>query len=144
MTPLTTAFPMLKPFAAGATRRGIALDEVFSNMSACIENKEILRPLSKIDGTESDHSVITASCRLPRHQRPVVSTFEFRPITSKGVDMFRNLLIAQDWFSIKGITATESVNKLDDLLQSFVVSCFPSKTRKIRSCLLYTSDAADE
>ena len=43
----TTAFPDLKPVLAGATRRGLALDEVYTNQVDHIVRKEILRPLCK-------------------------------------------------------------------------------------------------
>ena len=102
-------------------------------MDACITNKEIIKPLCKLDGTSSDHSIISASCKIPRAKKPVVTSFEFRPITTKGVETFKELLLNQDWELIKGGSSSVSAYNLNVTLQEFVTLSFPSKKRKIRS-----------
>ena len=133
LEPLLTAFPELKPVGAGATRRGAALDEVYTNMDQCIVDKAILPPLTKIDGTRSDHAIVAASCKLPRANKPVKSTFKFRPITTDGVEQFGRLLAAQDWEKIKGTNASDSASRLEVTLRGMVETCFPEKTRSIKS-----------
>ena len=55
ITTVFTTFPELTPVKAGATRNGVALDEIYSNIPRCLKQKAVLRPLSKLDGTQSDH-----------------------------------------------------------------------------------------
>ena len=64
-----TAYPDLKPICAGATRKGIALDEVYTNVVGSLKEKAILKPLSKEDGTRSDHDIIAATFKLPKNKR---------------------------------------------------------------------------
>ena len=101
MGPLTTAFPELLPVRAGATRAGSALDEIYCNLTRSIVQKEILKPLEKLDGTPSDHAVIAASAKLPRVSRKVTSRFTFRTLTKKGTEKFKCLLLNTNWDTIK-------------------------------------------
>ena len=130
---LLVAFPALIPFRAGATRNGAALEEVYTNMDHSIVEKKIQSPLRSIEGIESDHSIITASLKFPRQVTAVKTTFNFRPITTDGVDKFGSLLANMDWDSVKGISSTESARKLDACLRDLVEQCFPEKSRTIRS-----------
>ena len=130
---LLSAHPCLLPTNAGATRNGEKLDEIYSNMSLSVEEKLIQKPLSKLNGVESDHSIITVSIKLPKSQRSVASVFNFRPITTKGVEKFEKLIVPFDWECIRMNNPSDSAAKLDDVLQSFIAQCFPEKTRKIRS-----------
>ena len=130
---LLTAVPSLTPVLAGATRGGAALDEVYTNMDLNITDRKIQRPLISIEGTCSDHSVITASLKLPRNKTVVKTTFKFRPITTDGVNKFGALLAGKDWENIKACTSTGSAMNLDLVLRNFVEQCFPEQTRTIRS-----------
>ena len=94
---LLTTFPELVPVNAGATRRGVDLDEIYTNIPASIKEKAILRPLCKEDGTNSDHDIIAASFKLPRNKKNYKIEFKFRPITSKGVENFGKELLSIDW-----------------------------------------------
>ena len=87
-----------------------------------------------MDGTPSDHSIVAASCALPKCNKPIKSSFKFCPITTEGIEKFRELLTSQDWEKIKGRTASDSASKLDEVLQGLVKRCFPEKkNRQIRS-----------
>ena len=101
MSNLTDAFPSLIPIKAGATRNGRHLDEVYCNVSRSISHKEILKPLSKEDGTPSDHLIINASIKLPKRSANKSTTFTFRPLTTKGTDKFKQLLLSTDWDTIR-------------------------------------------
>ena len=79
------------------TRNGQALDEIYTNMDNNIVSKLIQKPLRSIEGIDSDHSIISASLKLPRHSGIVKTTFTFRPITTEGVNKFGNLLARMDW-----------------------------------------------
>ena len=46
---LLTAVPELVPIRAGATRRGVPLDEIYCNIGNSIVDREVLRPLAKED-----------------------------------------------------------------------------------------------
>ena len=75
ITRLLTAFPELSPVEAGATRRGAALDEIYTNISQSVKEKCVLKPLVKFDGTPSDHDIVAATFKLPRTQKAVKSKF---------------------------------------------------------------------
>ena len=51
LAPITDMFKELKPILAGATRNGVSLDEVYTNVAGYIKQKEILHPLCKSNGT---------------------------------------------------------------------------------------------
>ena len=123
----------MKPILAGATRQGESLDEIYTNMSAYIANKCIQRPLSKKNGVESDHSIIAAALKLPRHQKSKATSFTFRPITTEGVEKFRSLIVPFDCETIRGNSPSESAVMLDATLQKFVEECFPLKKRTVRT-----------
>ena len=130
---LTDTFPEIKPIRAGATRGGEALDEVYCNIESRIVQKEILMPLSKPNGVLSDHKIIAASANLPRQKRAIKNTFSFRPLTKKGTEKFKNLLLESDWSTIKCSSSSESAVALTELLQTYINECFPLKTRKVKS-----------
>ena len=123
MRSLITAVPELKPIKAGATRKGVALDEIYCNIDRCIEQKEILRPLCTEQGTESDHLIIAAAAKLPRRSRITKNTFSFRPLTKKGTERFKSLLLETEWGNIKLETSSQSANALTVLLDSYIEKC---------------------
>ena len=133
MATLTDAFNELEPLKAGATRNGITLDEIYSNVNKCIVEKEILKPLCKENGTVSDHLVIAAAAKLPRLKRAKRTTFSFRPLTTRGTDEFKALLLQTDWAIIEKETSSESATSLTELLDKYVAKCFPLKTKRISS-----------
>ena len=128
-----STFPEIKPLLTGPTRRGAALDEIYTNVQERLECQHIQQPLSKEDGTVSDHHIIAASFKLPRAIKSTSSTFTFRPITTEGVEKFGRLLAQFDWALLQRETSTESAVALNDTLQSFVSDCFPLKSRTVRS-----------
>ena len=132
MSTLTSALPELKPIRAGVTRGDEALDEIYCNIDRCITQKEILHPLCKDDGTESDHLIIAAAANLPRFAREKPSTFKFRPLTRKGTEKFKGLLLGTDWNTVKKGTSSESTVALTELLNGYICECFPEKTRKAK------------
>ena len=93
MSPVMNALPELKPLNAGATRGDTMLDEIYCNIDRSIVQKEILHPLCKEDGTESDHKIIAAGAKLPRAVRDRAKVFKFRPLTRKGTEEFKSLLL---------------------------------------------------
>ena len=134
MSRFCNVYPNLGPVRAGATRRGLALDEIYTNVNDdSIADKLILKPLSKRNGVESDHDIIAVSCKLPKHRKATVSRFSFRPITSEGVAKFGEMLKDCDWRSIKSQNASVSALKLDEILRGFIEASFPLKERKIKS-----------
>ena len=80
------------------------MDEVFTNVYDRAVEKLIQKPLSKLDGTPSDHSIIAASFKLPKQKKSVATKFSFRPITKKGMNEFKSLLIEYDWNQIEKTT----------------------------------------
>ena len=110
-----SAHSSLKATCAGATRQGVALDEIYSNVQERIVEKGIQKPLSKEDGTESDHYVISASIKLPRGKKSIAKSFTFRPITKEGVEKFGALLIPFDWSRVLVGTASEDAVTLDTI-----------------------------
>ena len=133
LSTLTRASPELSPVAAGATRNGYALDEVYTNVGRSIVQKEILQPLCKEDGTKSDHLIVAASVSLPRNRRNTTRSFTFRPLTRKGTEVFKTLLLSTDWSIIKKRTSSESALALTELLNTYLDECFPVQTRKVKS-----------
>ena len=130
---LKTVHPELSAVSAGATRCGSNLDEIYTNVHQRLEEKCIQKPLAKNDGTESDHSVISASFKLPKTTTSFCQKFSFRPITTIGVESFKQMILAQDWEEIRKPSSSQSAQALDDILQRFVVACFPLKERSIRN-----------
>ena len=128
-----SAFPELLPIKTGATRRGVDLDEVYTNVTGKITKQGIQRPLEKDNGVPSDHKVITLSVKLPRHQKSVATKFEFTRLTTDGMNKLEQLLKDYDWEQIRKPTSSESAAAFDLVLQLFVVECFPSKMRSVRS-----------
>ena len=102
-------------------------------MSQSIKQKGVLRPLSKPDGTESDHSTIVATFKLPKQRRAEITEFKFRPITKKGSEKFGKELIKIDWACIQKETSSKSAEELNAILQRLVCECFPERTRRIKS-----------
>ena len=98
-----------------------------------ISNKAILNPLSRSNGVSSDHSIIAASIKLPKHKQVTTGKFQFRPITKKGMGMIEELLDGYDWNEIRYPDPSVSAAKLDLVLQGFVGQCFPLQERKTRS-----------
>ena len=96
LSAFTTVHASIKPVNAGATRRGASLDEIYTNMCERIEQKCIQKPLSKPDGTQSDHDIIAVSFKLPKYPKSSSSTFSFRPITAEGMEKFSALLVPYD------------------------------------------------
>ena len=127
MSRLVNAFPDLKATRTGATRNGAFLDEIYSNVEDCIKNKAILKPLTKHDGTPSDHAVIAASVLLPKHSKPMVKRFSFRPITKKGMEEIGELFNSYDWNLIKRASPTETPYALDQALNEMADKCFPQR-----------------
>ena len=134
---MLSAMPELTAVAAGATRNGVALDEIYTNIGNSIMQKEILQPLCKEDGTKSDHLIVAASAKLPKNKKNKSSTFSFRPLTTKGTEKFRSLLVNTDWDQVKLSNSSDSALKLTEILNSYVEECFPIQTRKTK-----TNDAA--
>ena len=94
----------------------------------------ILKPLCKPDGTESDHSIISASFKLPKKNKAVASSFTFRPITTKGNDTFKQYMVQHDWSELTSFTcASKAADELNKILQHYFELSFEEKTRKIRS-----------
>ena len=81
--------------------RGQALDEIYSNLTSSLACKSVIRPLAKPNGVSSDHSVIAISAKLPKNRAAINRTFTFRPITTKGVEEFGELLKGYDWSQIE-------------------------------------------
>ena len=129
----TSAFPIILPVNAGATRRGAALDEIYSNVTDRVHEKLIQSPLCNDQGIDSDHSVIAASFKLPKQAKSVAIKFKFRPITVEGIESFRRKIVPFDWSAIRKSCATQSAEALNKVLQSFVEECFPERTRSIRN-----------
>ena len=125
MSPLKTTFPEFEPIEAGATRRGAALDEIYTNISSTCKEKAILRPLSKIDGTLSDHCTIAATFKLPKQKRGIQTEFKFRPITSKGVEQFGTELLAVDWKIIEHGSPSVAADILNGILQDIFKKMLP-------------------
>ena len=86
ITQLTTVFPKLEPLLAGNTRKNKALDEIYSNCNDKVTEKLIMSPLTKQDGTKSDHGIIAATFSLPKHKKSSTTSFSFRPVTTEGVE----------------------------------------------------------
>ena len=126
-----TAFPDIKPIEAGATRNGLAMDEIYTNVG--VKEKTILPPLSKRNGVRSDHSIIVATSKLPRQCVVRKTSFSFRPLTTEGVTKFGLLLDEFDWNVIAKESSTLSAAAFDQVLTAFIAECFPLKHRKIRS-----------
>ena len=133
MNVLLQSFPELVAIEAGATRRGAALDEVYCNVDRCVTQKEILRPLCKENGIESDHHIIAAAARLPQLDRSVKTSFTFRPLTTRGAEEFGRLLLNTDWTIVEGDSSTMSAKLFTELLESYIVRCFPEKTRTTKN-----------
>ena len=130
---LFTAFPELNAIGAGATRNGLALDEVYTNVTNSVVHKDVQEPLSKRDGTKSDHAVIVAAVKLPKQKKARTISFSFRPITSSGKDMFKELIEAYDWNQIKRNDSSGTAQAFDCILSEFFEQSFPVKTRKFKS-----------
>ena len=90
-----------------------------------------MQPLCKENGVPSDHLIIAASAQLPRVKKPIRSTFSFRPITARGTEKFKALLLGTDWSEVEKKTSSESALCLTELLDNYIEDCFPLKTRKI-------------
>ena len=130
---MTDTFPELKPLQAGATRGAAAFDEIYCNIKDRIVQKEILMPLSKPNGVLSDHMIIAASASLPRQKKPIKETFSFRPLSKRGTEEFRVLLLETDWECIKLNTSSESALALTDIPSGYIESCFPIQKRTVKS-----------
>ena len=133
MSNFCDAYADLVPLNAGATLGTSALDEIYSNLDHRVAEKIIFGPLCKDNGTPSDHKIIAAAFRLPKKNKPVTTTFEFRPITVKGREEFKNKLLSTDWSTIHSGCPTTSAELFDGILQEFITSCFPVKKNKIKS-----------
>ena len=133
ITGLLCAFSCLRPSLAGPTRRGEALDEIYTNIDRKIASKQIQCPLSRPNGIDSDHAVIAVNFKLPKQKVPVKTRISFRPITEDGCEMFSSLLLATDWTIIEKDSSSSSAEALNDLLDYYVKTCFPEKTRTISS-----------
>ena len=70
---------------------------------------------------------------LANTKRAVSTSFEFRPYSTKGVEMFRELVLQVDWSTTAKIKAADSAEALNDLLKRLVDASFPVRTRKIKS-----------
>ena len=127
---LLSSSPELIPIGAGPTRQGAALDEIYTNISRSISHKEVLRPLSKEDGTLSDHSIVAVVAKLPKFSREATKKFTFRPLTKKGTEKFKSLLLSTDWNTVKKSNASTSTDAFTSLLDLYIEQCFPLKTRK--------------
>ena len=96
-----SAHSSVKAIGSGASRHGAFLDEIYTNMHSSVIEKLVQKPLSKPNGVESDHHVISASIKLPKAKKSTIHTFTFRPITTEGVEAFGKLLVNYDWLNIK-------------------------------------------
>ena len=117
---LLNAFPELAPIRAGATRGGAYLDEVYTNTVEHIVSKQILRPLCRENGVLSDHSIITASVKLPKQKKARTISFKFRPITTEGIGRFEMLLNNYNWQLVGRSTSSGSAEALRRALDSMV------------------------
>ena len=79
-------------------------------MADKVQEKSIQKPLCKRDGTESDHDIIVASFKLPKHLKSSASTFTFRPITKDGVELFRSVIVPYDWSLLQRDCPTDSAD----------------------------------
>ena len=116
LSPFLSASPELAAIAAGPTRNGTALDEMYTNISRSIVQKEILPPLCKEDGTNSDHQIIAASAEISKNRKNIMSSFTFRPLTKNGTEKFKSLLLNTDWKTIQKPSSSESAFELTILL----------------------------
>ena len=133
MTPLVSAFADLEPLEAGVTRRGKALDEIYTNLRTKTKSKAILPPLSKANGVLSDHSIIAATFMMPKHKKSTAVRFKFRPVTECGMKILGEKLISTDWTLIHSESASESAVLFNNLLKTLVELSFPMKERTVRS-----------
>ena len=75
----------LVPMRAGATRRGRYLDEVYTNVNERVVEKLVQQPLTKVDGSAaSDHSIISASIKIPKKYKPVKKKIQANYSKRKG------------------------------------------------------------
>ena len=65
--------------------------------------------------------------------KSVVTKFEFRPITPEGREKFGKLLAGTEWELIFCQSASETADKLDELLQRYIAESFPLKTKSFRN-----------
>ena len=133
MSAFLAAYPDLLPINAGPTRRGVSLDQVYTNMHQKISQKSIMKPLCKPNGVPSDHDIIAAACTLPRRRIAITKSFTFRPFSQEGLEKFKALTLQVDWEIIQKGNPTDSAEALDGLLQRLVEASFPTKTRRIRN-----------
>ena len=127
-------YPDLKLIQTKPTRQGAHLDLVFTNFEQLIMSTHTLPPLeSNDDNSKSDHDIIMTTCKTETRHHFTKKTITFRPYTARGEEMFGRMLLGQDWSTIYSETCDEAALKLTTILDGFMNTCFPEKTRIIKS-----------
>ena len=107
-------FPNMTVVNTGPTRGQAKLDEIATNFGGVVE-ANVFAPLEDENGMSSDHKSIICRALIPRVHEFTSKMIEYRKYTEESEKEFLKLIIAEDWDAVR-----------------------------VGSCLLYTSDAADE
>ena len=128
VSPAVVDFPDIKLKPTAATRGQKCLDLTFTNFCDRILGAHVAPPLESNDGSSSsDHRVVFFETCLYKKPPISKSTFTFRPYTTRGEEMFGNLLLSTDWTFLEA--SEDPAEDLCTRLEVFTSLAFPEKTR---------------
>ena len=91
----------------GPTRGTATLDEIATNFSSTVKSSTFV-PLEDENGIQSDHSSVVCRATLPKVHQFTTTTINYRVYNEESEDMFRALLLDQDWTEVECGSASDA------------------------------------
>ena len=126
-------FPDIELLPNVPSRRGVALDLCYTNFCNEINQVTSHPPLATMDGTESDHLLLSYNFKVEKRHYFKTTERKSRRITEAGIEIFKGRILFIDWTILQGRGASEMVDLFDEMIMREYNQCFPEHTIKTRS-----------
>ena len=126
-------FPEIRKLPNIPTRQGAALDLCYTNFGDEIYRFATHPPLTNMDGTPSDHLVVSYDFKIKKKHWFQTTVRTVRTIREKDMDVFRTRLATETWEEMDGKTSTEMVEIFDRKTKAHYDHVFPAREVKTRS-----------
>lgn len=126
-------FPSIVRLPDVPTRGAAALDSCFVDFGEHLSVVETMPPLSSED-SDSDHLVTYYRFNLPRYHHYQKKKKKVRPIKEAGKQAFGRFLAEQNWDFLRGLSASEMVDRFNSSMLGAYDRCLPVKEITVRSC----------
>ena len=133
LSPALQDFPEIKPLPGVPSRHGAVLDVCFSNLLEDTVEINSHQPLEGVDGTPSDHLLVSYKVKVKRRHFFTTTTRKMRRFTDDRIRLFGGDLSRVDWTPLQGCSSTRMVEIFDAAIAEIYDRHFPEEILKTRS-----------